>query len=562
MNQDIKRLKEIVLIFSRHGFSYWIENTSLRHHLPFGRKKEPKHPLQVELRLALEELGPTFVKFGQILSTRPDLVPEEVTKELEKLQDNVPPFRYEEVCKQIEDSFGKKINEIFKSFDKEPIASASLAQVHKAILRTNGKGNGKAEMREEIVAVKIQRPNITNRIKDDMHLLMYVAKILDHNHPNESFSFTEMVEEFKRQLGKELRFDLEANHIDKFRENFKHDKDVVIPKVYWDYTNNKILTMEFIEGVPMNKISDAGSNSGIKLSEKERKLISKRIVDSSLKQVFEHRLFHADPHPGNILLLRGKNNMNKIGILDFGSVGTIQEDLADNLADLIIAMISKDTETITEVFSNIGFSTPHTNLDGMRRDIEDALEGFEDLKISEVGNTLIRMIHAAKVNNLKIPHDFILLGKALATMESTAKKINPELNPIKESEPFLKKFVKERLDPMVAAKDIKGNLFAIYRLFKKFPHRADRILSQLESGRLNVHLEHENLHELEREIDRSSNRVALGSITAAIIIASALLLQVSQPLLWSMPLFSAAGFILAFMLGAKLSWSIVKSGRF
>ena len=134
------------------------------------------------------------------------------------------------------------------------------------------------------------------------------------------------------------------------------------------------------------------------------------------------------------------------------------------------------------MFSNIGFSTPHTNLDGMRRDIEDALEGFEDLKISEVGNTLIRMIHAAKVNNLKIPHDFILLGKALATMESTAKKINPELNPIKESEPFLKKFVKERLDPMVAAKDIKGNLFAIYRLFKKFPHRADRILSQLESG--------------------------------------------------------------------------------
>ena len=421
MNHDIIRLKEIVLVFSRHGFNYWIENTSLRHHLPFAMKKEPKHLLQVELRLALEELGPTFVKFGQILSTRPDLVPQDVASELEKLQDNVPPFSYSEVCKQIEDSFGKKIEDMFKTFDKEPIASASLAQVHHAVLK-----NG------ENVAVKVQRPNIHESIKEDMHLLVYIAKILDNNHPNDSFSFTEMVEEFKRQLGKELRFDLEATHIDQFKENFKHDKDVVIPKVYWDYTNNHILTMEFIDGVPMNKISESNINDNssntsdinkakIKLSEKERKLISKRIVDSSLKQVFEYRLFHADPHPGNILLLRSKKNMNKIGILDFGSVGTIQEELADNLADLIIAMISRDTETITEIFANIGFSTPHTNLDGMRRDIEDALEGFEDMKISEVGGTLVRMIQAAKSNNLKIPHDFILLGKALATMESTAE---------------------------------------------------------------------------------------------------------------------------------------------
>ena len=295
--ENLKRVKYIVSILTKQGFGYFIERLNLKRYIPFkeriklGKEKKEKKSAPVRLRLALEELGPTFVKFGQLLSTRPDIIPEDFIKELSKLQDNVPPFSYRQVEEQIKKELGKPINEIFLYFDKKPIASASIGQVHEAKLK-----NGKK------VAVKVQRPDIEKTINEDLDILTFFADIVDKHMPKfKIYNPKGLVEEFKKTIKKELNYRIEANNICRFYQNFKDSKTVVVPKVYQEYSTKKVLTMSFIEGT---KISELWR---IKEKWLNKKVIAKNGANAFFKQILIDGFFHADPHPGNIFVL--KNNV-------------------------------------------------------------------------------------------------------------------------------------------------------------------------------------------------------------------------------------------------------------
>jgi len=330
--RDIKRFNQIVRVLFEEGFDLLLANIGLSHRIPFTNmlksrlkgKQEVKH--EVRLRRTLERLGPTFIKFGQVLSIRPDLVPKDYCRELEKLQDKVPEFAFEEVISIVEGGLGKKIHEIFSHFEKKPIASASISQVHAATLKTGEK-----------VAVKVQRPDVKKLMETDIEIMLYFASLIErHIEKAKRFKPSKIVNEFKEWTEKELDFRLEARNAKRFKENFKGSKTVYIPKVYDELTTEKVLVLEFIEGIDLHDLSQI----------KKRKINFNEIIkngfDAIFTQVFVHGIFHADPHPGNIIILKN----NSIAFIDFGIVGYFDEKLKNKSVDLLYGIVEKDEDSV------------------------------------------------------------------------------------------------------------------------------------------------------------------------------------------------------------------------
>lgn len=551
--RDIHRLNKIMRILGKHGFGFVIQRLHLENYA-FGKGviknrffryfAETQEPRAVRLRKVLEELGPTFIKFGQILSVRPDLIPLDLCEELSKLQDRVPPFPYEDVKKQIKDSFGKLPEELFSSFDPVPFAAASLGQAHKARLHTG-----------ENVVIKVQRPNLNKIITTDMDILNTFAQLADRYMQDiRVLNPTTIVEEFSKVIRKEIDFTYEAHNMDKFRKNFKDNKTVHIPKVYWDYTKPMVMTTEEIQGIRLNEYLLQPHTI------EEKKAVAVNGANAVLQQIFIDGFFHADPHPGNIFVL--PNNVS--AFIDFGIVGRLDEEARNAIIILLIAVSKKNIPGIIKALELLGAIDEENPTRDLKNDINEFLERHYDipLKQIEVPAMLHQAIDLMTRHKLKIPPQFHLLFKTFATIDGVARQLDPEFNSILHAKPLVEKLVHERYDPRRIFKDIEMYSNELIDILRYIPKDTFEILRKIKKGTLKIEFEHQGLSKFISEMDKSSNRVSFSLVISALIIGSSLIIMANKgPLVYGFPALGILGFVFAAILGMGLAVGILRSGR-
>jgi len=543
--RDIRRLKEILSILFEEGFDFLLGKIRLKHKVPVTRRvrarlEEKKNfPIEKRLRITLQRLGPTFIKLGQVLSIRPDLIPKSYVKELEKLQDRVPSFSYEIVKQQIKESLGKDIDDIFLKFEKEPIASASISQVHKAILKNN-----------KTVAVKIQRPDAVKVMKTDIEIMFYVARLLEKHIPKiKKYNPVKIVEEFEKWTIKELDFNKEAMNAKRFARNFSHDKKIKIPTVFDELTTNKILVMEFIEGIELHNVKQ------IKNKKIDLKPLMEIVFSAILTQVFIHGFFHADPHPGNIIITPDK----KIAFVDFGIVGHFNEDLKSKSINLFDGIIRNNTETVVDTLIELS-DTEIENKDELRYEISEYLEPLQSSDIDDVKVSLIlEEILSLSLNyGLKIPTSFVLFGKTVITMEGIALAYDPKFKIIESSKPFIEKLIRQKYNPVYQFNNFLRNMVRFRKFAENLPEQTSRALKRIEKGTIKVDIEDTDVKKLSLEIDRSGNRVSYSMLIAALLIVGALTINFGDPIFLNFPLMTLISFLFAIILSFILLFSILR----
>ena len=545
--RDIKRFNQILIVLFEEGFDFLLSRIGLKHKIPItdrlksSLKKSGEIKPEVRLRKTLERLGPTFIKFGQLLSVRPDLIPKEYCRELEKLQDKVPQFSFNEVKLIVEKEFGKSIGQIFLDFEKKPIASASVSQVHRAVLKTGEK-----------VAVKVQRPNIKHIIETDIEIMMYFANLLEKNVDKlKRFQPVRVVDEFREWTEKELDFRLEARNAKRFYQNFRNSKTVRIPKVYDALTTERVLTLEFIEGIEVHNIEEI----------KKRKLDFNKIMENSfnaiMTQVFVHGIFHADPHPGNIIIMRD----NSIAFVDFGIVGYFDEKLKNKCIDLLYGIVEQDEELVMDTLIGMGMESDSIDYEQLKSDISFAIQpltntSIKDIKISKA---LEEVLDIGLKHNLRMPASFVLFGKTIVTLEGIALEFDPDFKVVETAKPFIERIMKKRANPLYVFKSFVHNINKYRKFAEEFPEKAERALDKIQKGTIKVDIEDTDIRKLSLEIDRSSNRVAYGLMIAALLVTSALLIQVEKgPTVLGIPFLSFFSFFFASIFTFILFISILR----
>ena len=551
--RDIRRFNQILRILTKHGFGFAIQQLHLERHVigrgvikirMLKRFTEPQESRSVRLRKVLEELGPTFIKLGQILSVRPDLIPIDLCDELSKLQDQVPPFDYGDIKKQIKESLGSYPEELFSAFNSTPIAAASLGQAHQARLKTG-----------EDVVVKVQRPDIRRTIETDIDILYTLAQLAGRYMADiKVFDPNSIVNEFSKVITKEIDFTHEAHNIDKFCKNFKDSTTVRIPKVFWEYTRSKVITTEEIKGIRLNDyLNQPHSNE-------EKRTVALNGANAILQQIFVDGFFHADPHPGNIFILPD----NTVAFVDFGIVGRLDEDSRDAIVSLLIAVSIKNARGIIKALESLGAFTEDVPIRSFKHDINDFMERYYDipLKQIEISTVLQQAIDSMLRYKLKIPHQFHVLFKAITTIDGVARQLDPEFNTISHTRPFVEKLVRERHDPSRMLKDAALYSSELLDIIKIIPRDAYEILKKIKTGRLKIEFEHQGLSKFISEMDKSSNRVSFSLVISALIIGSSLIIMANKgPLVYGFPVLGILGFIFAGILGLGLAIAILRSGR-
>jgi len=544
---QIKRSKQIISVLIKYGLDYFIDQAKISFWLKIRKKPKKFQELtpSKRLRLALEELGPTFVKFGQILSTRPDFLPPDFIKELEKLQDKVPPFSSFQVKKIIEKELNKPLEKLFKKFETKPIAAASLSQVHKAILPSN-----------EIVAVKVQRPGIKEIIELDLKILEDLAGFLENRLYNGwVYQPKLIVTELKKAIKREIDFTNEAYNFERFRINFKDIEYIKVPKIYWEMSTSKVLTMEFMRGIKINEITQEKYKNVF-----DPKKVAKRGAQAILKQILEDGFFHADPHPANLLVQPPAT----IVMLDVGMAGYLDEETISTSAKLLQAIIDKNLEQIINCLENLGVVIQEVDKNSFRQDLKELLDRYfgVPLKRLEIKKISEDMLKVMVEHHLSLPSNFVLMLKALSMEENIGKKLDPDFDMISTAKPFVKKILRKKFMPQELLK--KSNILfqESLELIEELPRDLIDILHKFKEGRLKFNFEHQGLEKLVREINRSSSRISLSLIVAALIIGSSLVLQQQVgPFIFGYPAIGIIGYLLASFLGLGLIISILKSGK-
>ena len=551
--RDIRRLNQILRILTKHGFGFAIKQLHLNEHAigrgiiktrVLRRFTEPPESRAVRLRKVLEELGPTFIKLGQTLSVRPDLVPLDLCYELSKLQDRVPPFGYEDVKKQIKESFGSYPDKLFSSFDPIPIAAASLGQAHRAQLETG-----------ENVVVKVQRPDLRKMIETDIDILYTLAQLANRYMQDiKFFDPISIVDEFSRVITKEIDFTYEAHNIDKFCKNFKGSTAVHIPRVFWEYTKPKVITTEEITGIRMSDYLTQPH------SDEEKKAVAANGANAILQQIFIDGFFHADPHPGNLFILPD----NAAAFVDFGIVGRLDEDTRDVVVNLLIAVSTKNVSGIIKALEMLGCVAEENSMRDFKHDISDFVERFYDipLKQIEISTILPQAIELMTRHKLKIPPQFHVMIKALATMDGVARQLDPDFNTIAYTRPFVERLVHERHDPKRIYKDVLLYSSELLDILKIIPKDTYEIIKKIKMGTLKIEFEHQGLSKFIAEMDKSSNRISFSLVISALIIGSSLIIMANKgPIVYGFPVLGILGFVFAGLLGLALAIGVLRSGR-
>ncbi len=549
--RSIRRYLNIVRVLSTYGFDQALEMLGLADVVARSRKllnrKKPdiaRLTAAERMRLALEELGPTFIKLGQLLSTRPDVIPHAFVLEFEKLQDNVPSFSFEEALTQIAVELGAPVGQFFAEIDPVPLAAASIAQVHRARLNTG-----------EDVVIKLRRPGIVAVVEADISALMALAGLAERHIPgSELYDPIAVVREFARTIRREMDFSREAHTLEKFRDNFTKTPWMYFPHIYWEQSSRAVLTMEYIAGV---KVSDRN-----KLFEQglDGKLIARRGADSFLEMVLTHGFFHGDLHPGNVLVLPG----NVICLLDYGIVGRLDEGLKTFLIDILSAIVKRDMDEVISLLLFAGDISETRDSRSLKRDLSNFMDGYYEmpLKELEVGRMLMEFIEIITTYSIRIQPDLMLLAKSLVLIEGTGRALDPDFDMADHLRPFIVKAIRQKLSPRRVSREVNQILVSYLNLARNIPRDLKEIINRVNRNKFKIDLEHRGLDKFTADFDRSINRLSTSMILAAMIIGSSIIMQTDKgPKIMDFPVLAFMGYTIAGLVGLWLVYAIIRSGR-
>lgn len=545
--RNADRVRDITEIAVKHGFGYWFERHQLRNLLPKGWRGGPK-PVGTRgehMRKMFEELGPTFVKFGQLLSTRPDAIPGDIIVELRKLQDDVPPFSFEVVQATIEKELGLTIERLFLEFDEVPIAAASIGQVHRAVL-PNG----------DQVIVKVQRPEAEARIRSDTDLLYHLGQILRDHSPKDLFiDPVGLVDQFSRGIRNELDYRVEARNAERFRENFHDDHTVHIPRVYWQYSTSRVLTLEWVNGVQLADIDAAAMDMG------ERKALATTIAQCWLKQIYVDGFFHGDPHPANIMVLEG----GAIGLVDFGIAGRLSDNDRQNIINLFLDIMNERIENIPRRLSALGVEFPRDKEAEFVSEARDLFTKYFGANLDELDPVMVfRDVFGAIYRlGLKLPTQYLLLERSAGTLEGIGRQLYPGFNVFEFARPYTREFLRRRYAPESIAARGGREIQNFVSLLREVPAQLHDSLDQVTSGDLKINFVHRNLEEPMRRFTILTNRLVVAVVLASLILGSSIIGLFAQegPRLIGISVFALFGFLVSGFFGLWLVVGILRSGR-
>jgi ubiquinone biosynthesis protein len=550
--RHLNRYRQILTVLIKYGFGDLLELLKLDQYIEVGLQViSRKRAAKVErltrpqrLRMAFEELGPTYIKLGQILSTRPDLVPVSFIEELSKLQDEVPSFPFSDVKKLVQSEFGTSAAELFDQLDEKPLASASIGQVHRATLNDG-----------EAVAVKFQRPGIRKIIEVDLEIMLHLATLAERHIEDLALQRpVKIVEEFARTLEKEIDYKNEATNMERVARHFLDDRHVYIPKVFREATSSRVLSTEFIDGI---KISDI---DGLDSAGLDRKLITARGADLILKQIFNHGFFHADPHPGNIFVL--PNNI--ICLLDFGMAGVIDRQTREDFVDLVDSIVHQNEMRTVQVLLRLTSWEEEPEMRALEREVADFMGRhlYKPLKDIEIGKLLHQLLELATNFRLRIPPDIFLMMKAISTVEGVGRMLDPDFDMIARATPFIKKAKYDRFQPQRIAGDVYDLASKLLQFMQQFPKDLLDLASLIRKQKLSFQIEHRGLERMLATHDQISNRISFSIVIAALIVGSALIvISGTPPLVYGISLIGIIGFLAAAIMGIWLLVAILKKGK-
>jgi len=550
--RHLRRYRQILAVLLKYGFGDLLRSIGVHGHagarwwkIDAGRR-EPAAALSrpEAVKAALEELGPTFIKAGQFLSTRPDLLPAEFVEKLAKLQDDVPPFSFSDARQIVEQEFGSSLEEVFSDFQERPMAAASIGQVHAARLPDGNE-----------VVVKIQRPGLRATVRVDMEIMTHLAALAEkHVTGGEIHQPGLIVQELARSLERELDYNLEAANMERFAGQFADDAAVYVPRVYQDLTTKRVLTMERVHGVKASEI-DQLEKDGL-----DGRKIAIQGFDQIMRQIFVYGFFHGDPHPGNILVFPD----NVICYLDFGMMGRVSRQDRECLVDLLAAIARKDEAKAASALLRI--ATPRGGLDYrlLERELGEITEDYASraLKGLDFASLLRQVMRMIVRHRLRVPPDLYLMAKALGSTEGLGRALDPEFNAMEHAIPFVRRIQLRRLDPRSITRDVLDSGSEFLRLLREIPGEVREILIQARQGRVKFEFEHRGLEPMLSTHDRISNRIAFSIVLASLVVGSALVILSGVPPTWhEIPAIGLAGFLIAGVMGFWLLVSILRGGK-
>jgi ubiquinone biosynthesis protein len=553
-SRNLGRLSEIAQVMVRHGFGYFLEAHKLTDLLP-GRSAETRLAAAadsgasargVHLRELLDDLGPTFVKFGQLLSMRPDIVPPDIITELRGLQDDVRPFPFEQAERVIVEDLGNSIERLFLEFEREPVAAASIGQVHRAIL-PNGKH----------VAVKVQRPGAPRQVEADIALLYQAAKLVKERvHALDFIDARGLIDEFSRQIRQELDYRLEARNAQTFHHNFASEPHVHVPKVYWSYTRTRVLTLEWLEGTQLADIDT------LPLTIEERRDLAYQVAETWMTMIFRHGFFHGDPHPANVLVLE---EAGAIGLVDFGAAGKLTDDDMSKLTRLFIDAAAENVDALPKRLADLGVRYPREREEEFLTELREVYYRYYGASLAEIDPIQVireafQLIYSM---NLQLPTRYLLLDRAVATVGSVGVELYPDFNVFEVARPYARGLMMERFTPQRVARRARRDALRYAQVFAEAPFQWADFMEELRDGQLEVGFVHKGLDNFLDQMQQVFNRLVIALVVTGGLIGSSLIgiFAKNGPHVLGVNAVSVVGFALSTALGLWLLWGVVRSGR-
>ena len=548
--RQLGRMSEIAQVAARHGFGYLFETRGpsvVRSRL--GREVEVDSegsPRGQRLREMLDELGPTFVKFGQLLSTRPDIVPPDIVFELKALQDAVTPFPFEQAREVVEEDLGLTLEQLYLEFDETPIAAASIGQVHRATL-PNGRH----------VVVKVQRPNAPRQIEADLELMYQLARLArERIRALEFIDTVAVVDEFARSIRQELDYRIEARNAEQFHRNFAGYPHVRVPRVFWSYSGSRVVTLELLEGVQLRDIDPE------RYTMSERRQVAYRIAETWMAMIFRHGFFHADPHPANILVLE---QSDQIGLVDFGTAGQLAPDDSSKLTGLFIEVVNQNVEAIPRRLASLGVRYPKEREEEFVDELRAIFDRYYGASLSEIDPIqVIREAFALIYRmQLTLPTRFILLDRAIATLGSVGIELYPDFNVFEVAKPYARELMIERFTPQRVAARAQNEARNYASMLLEMPYQLHDILEEVRDGQIEVGFRHQGLDDLIKRMDIVFNRLGIAMVAVGGAVTSGILAATIEGgiQILGVPLIAAIGLFMSTLLSIWLVWGVLRSGR-